>query len=344
MIIDSEPKLDFSDVLMVPNRSSLRSRSQVTTTVDFFDRQVTPIIAANMDGVGTFEMARELAHYKILTALVKHYNVEELVEFFGNKDDVTKYAIYSTGTSNDDFDKFRLFNEMCDDAGVTKPFAVCVDVANGYTTHFEDQCSYIAEEYPEYVLIAGNVVTPERVEQLYECGVDVVKVGIGPGSVCTTRKLTGVGYPQLSAIIECSQVARDAGGKLISDGGCTCPGDVAKAFGAGADLVMLGGMLAGHAEGGGDDITVGEHHFRKFYGMSSKEAQHKHNGGVAEYRSSEGKEVLVPYRGNVEHTIMDMLGGLRSACTYLGAEDITQMHRKTKFIKVNRVLNNTFGA
>ena len=344
MQIDHEPKLDFSDVLMVPNRSSLKSRSQVSTTMEFFDREVCPIIAANMDGVGTFEMAEALSEFKILTTLVKHYTLQELLEFFDINAEAAKYAIYSMGTSTADIEKFVTFNEMCDDSGVTKPFAVCVDVANGYTTHFEEQCAHIAEEFPEYVLIAGNVVTPERVEQLFEVGVNVVKVGIGPGSVCTTRRLTGVGYPQLSAVIECSQVARDAGGKIVSDGGCTCPGDVAKAFGAGADLVMLGGMLAGHDEGGGESVLIGHQHFRKFYGMSSKEAQHKHNGGVAEYRASEGKEVLVPCRGSVEHTVKDMLGGIRSAATYIGAESIEEFHRKCKFIRVNRQINNVFGT
>ena len=344
MEIESDVKLDFSDVLLVPKRSSLGSRSQVTTTVDFFDREVTPILAANMDGVGTFKMAEELSKFKILTALTKHYSIEDLLEFYDTKQSAAQYAIYSMGMNSEDMQKFISFNEACDESSITKPFAVCVDVANGYTTAFEDYCSEIAEDFPEYVLIAGNVVTPERVEQLYDCGVDVVKIGIGPGSVCTTRKMAGVGYPQLSAIMECSQIARDTGGCIISDGGCASPGDIAKAYAAGADLVMLGGMLAGHTEGGGEVVdNLGSQKFIKFYGMSSKIAQDIHNGGVAEYRASEGKEVLIPYRGDVEYTIREILGGVRSACTYIGAEDISQMHRKAKFVKVNRVLNTVFG-
>lgn len=350
MIIDSETKLDFADVLLVPNRSNLKSRSQVTTTVDFFGRDVCPIIAANMDGVGTFDMAVELAKYKMMTALTKHYSIDMLVDFYTNEEFsyAAPFAIYSMGTSDDDYQKFLDFNEECDTAehgGLTVhgPVAVCIDVANGYTTQFEEFCQKVSENHPNYIIIAGNVVTPERVEQLFEVGVDIVKIGIGPGSVCTTRKLTGVGYPQLSAVIECSQLARDWGGKIISDGGCTCPGDVAKAFAAGADMVMLGGMFAGHDESGGDTVSVGDKQYRRFYGMSSKAAQDKHNGGVANYRASEGKEVLVPYRGPVEHTIKDLLGGIRSTCTYLGAENVSQLHRKAKFIRVNRVLNNVFG-
>lgn len=342
MLLDNDPKLDFSDVLLVPNRSSLKSRSQVTTTVDFFDHDVCPIIAANMDGVGTFEMAEALGRHKIMTAMVKHYSVDELLGFYSTAK-YGKYAIYSMGTSEDDYNKFVQFTEELG-TNADGPIAVCVDVANGYTTQFEEFCSRVAENHPEYILIAGNVVTPERCAELFDAGVDVVKIGIGPGSVCTTRKLTGVGYPQLSAVIECSQVARDYGARIISDGGCTCPGDVAKALAAGADMVMLGGMFAGHDESGGDTITNDRgQQFRRFYGMSSKAAQDKYHGGVAEYRASEGKEVLVPYRGPVEHTVRELLGGVRSACTYVGAEDISQLHRKAKFIRVNRVLNNVFG-
>ncbi len=347
MIIDNEPKLDFADVLLVPNRSNLMSRSQVGTTVDFFEHEVCPVIAANMDGVGTFEMANALAKHKMMTALVKHYSIEDLVEFYANNDN-GKYAIYSMGTSDKDYEKLVAFTEDLDAANhggdnFEGPLALCVDVANGYTTQFEDFCAKVSENFPQFILIAGNVVTPERVEQLFEVGVDIVKIGIGPGSVCTTRKLTGVGYPQLSAVIECGEIARDYGGRIISDGGCTCPGDVAKAFAAGADMVMLGGMFAGHKESGGDVVNSAGRQYVKFYGMSSKTAQDIHNGGVANYRASEGKEVLVPYRGPVEATIKDLLGGIRSTCTYLGAEDITQLHRKAKFIRVNRVLNNVFG-
>jgi GMP reductase len=233
------------------------------------------------------------------------------------------------------------------DADIPTPKAICIDVANGYTEKFTDFVSMFSEEHPEYGLIAGNVVTPEAVETLIENGADIVKIGIGPGSVCTTRTMTGIGYPQLSAVLECYDAAESAGGRIMSDGGCTCPGDVVKAYAAGANFVMIGGMFAGHDEGI-DDLESQLVHkmgskFVRFYGMASKAAQELHNGGVAEYRASEGKEVIVPYRGKVSHTVQNLLGGIRSACTYVGAEDLYQLYHKGKFIKVNRVINEVFG-
>ena len=348
-IIDNDIKLDFSDVLLVPQRSSLTSRSEVTTEVEMFEHTVTPIIAANMDGVGTFEMAQALSKYKMLTALTKHYSLEQLLDFYTSEENLeaSPFAIYSMGTSQSDQEKFANFNDELETAAhggldANGPFYVCVDVANGYTKQFEDYLSHIAESYPQYVLIAGNVVTPEQTERLIECGVDIVKIGVGPGSVCTTRRMTGIGYPQLSAVLECSHAARDAGGLVIADGGCTCPGDIVKAFAAGADLVMLGSMLAGHHEGGGLVTRAVGEPYVPFYGMASKVAQDLHNGGVAEYRASEGKEVKLPYKGMVKDTVTEILGGIRSACTYVGADNISQLHRKAKFIRVNRQLNNVF--
>lgn len=359
MKIDLETKLDYSDVLLIPQRSGVRSRSEVDLVVNFFDVPVVPIIAANMDGVGTFEMAAALAEHKMLTALIKHYDLDELVEFYTDvaNQNIKQYTIYSLGTAKADVQKFKAFVSALETADQQGPNFVCVDVANGYTHAFEEFVSSFAEAYPQFVLIVGNVATADQTERLLECGADVVKIGIGPGSVCTTRKQTGVGYPQLSAVLECSEAARDAGGSIIADGGCTCPGDVAKAFGAGADLVMLGGMLAGCDEGGQVTtkpvyVGIDGHHSQlvhtkeqavKFYGMASKKAQDEHNGGIAEYRSSEGKEVLVPYRGPVNVVVSDLLGGIRSACSYVGAENITQLHRRAKFIKVNRQINEVFS-
>jgi GMP reductase len=215
---------------------------------------------------------------------------------------------------------------------------ICIDVANGYSEHFGAFVAKVREKYPTHTIIAGNVVTADMTQELILNGADIVKVGIGPGSVCTTRIQTGVGYPQLSAIMECSDAAHGLGGHIIADGGCTCPGDVAKAFGAGADFVMLGGMLAGHDEGGGEvkDGTV------TFYGMSSDTAMNKHHGGVAEYRSSEGRTVEVPYRGPVENTVKDILGGIRSTCTYVGAGELKHLSKCTTFVRVNNQFNNVF--
>ena len=340
MQLDHDVKLDYSDVHLLPSRSSLASRSEVDVTSDFFDHRVVPIIAANMDGVGTFEMAIALGKHNLMTALTKHYSLEQLLDFYTENEKIAHLAIYSMGTSLVDREKFLAFHEAVGTSGITPPAAVCVDVANGYTRQFEEFLTEFAETFPEYILIAGNVVTPEQTDRLLECGVDVVKVGVGPGSVCTTRKIAGVGYPQFSAVVECSAAARDAGGRIIADGGITCPGDAAKAFGGGADLVMLGGALAGHLEGGG----IVEHNKILFYGMASKQAQHLHNGGVADYRASEGKVVSLNFRGPVEDTVKEYLGGIRSACTYIGAEDISQMHRKAKFVRVNRQINNVFGS
>merc|ERR1719486_1521406 len=210
---------------------------------------------------------------------------------------------------------------------------VCIDVANGYSQAFVKCIRDVREKYPTMTLMAGNVVTQEMTEELILSGADIVKVGIGPGSVCTTRKQTGVGYPQLSSVIECADAARGLGGCVISDGGCTCPGDVSKALGAGADFVMLGGMLAGHDECSGELIEENGDYFKIFYGMSSDTAMNKHAGGVAEYRSSEGKTVKVPYRGPVDETIRDILGGIRSACTYVGASELRELSKRTTFIR-----------
>jgi GMP reductase len=266
----------------------------------------------------------------------------------------------SIGISDKDHMKFRHVYEQTD----TKLKYVCIDVANGYTERFVDFVRNFRNLYPHIVIIAGNVVTADQTQELILNGADIVKVGIGPGSVCTTRIQTGVGYPQLSAVIECADAAHGLGGHIIADGGCTCPGDVAKAFAGGADFVMLGGMLAGHDEGGGEVITkfyetneleyevldhlenrkhkVEEKQFVKFYGMSSKTANDKHFGGLKEYRSSEGRTVLVPYRGPVEYTIQDILGGVRSTCTYVGALTLKQLSKCTTFILVNNQYNSVY--
>ncbi|PIO69389.1 putative GMP reductase [Teladorsagia circumcincta] len=192
----------------------------------------------------------------------------------------------------------------------------------------------------EYTIMAGNVVTCEMVEELLLSGADIIKVGIGPGSVCTTRKKAGVGYPQLSAVLECADAAHGLGGHVMSDGGCTNPGDVAKAFGAGADFVMVGGLLAGHDQSGGEIIEQNGRRYKLFYGMSSDTAMNKHHGSVAEYRASEGKTITIPYRGDVNETIFDILGGIRSACTYTGSAKLKELPKRTTFIRVTQQTND----
>ena len=376
MRIENDIKLDYKNVLIRPKRSTLESRSEVDLDRKFkfvnyrpnypastspYDYEGIPIIAANMDGVGTFKMADVLAEQGIMTCLVKTYDVMELVDFFDmDEHDTnwrTEHVAMSIGITEKDINKFRSVYEMTD--GKLK--YVCIDVANGYTERFVDFVKEFRNNYPRIVIIAGNVVTADQTQELILNGADIVKVGIGPGSVCTTRIKTGVGYPQLSAVIECADAAHGLGGHIIADGGCTTSGDVVKAFAGGADFVMLGGMLAGHMQGGGEVITkyyqtneliyeeavaqcqkIEEKKFVQFYGMSSDAANKKHFGGLKNYRSSEGREVLIPYRGNVGPTIQDILGGIRSACTYVGASELKQLSKCTTFVMCHDTHNRVY--
>ena len=388
MRIEQDVKLDYKDVLIRPKRSTLSSRKQVDLLRDFSFRNYkldfpdnikhahyrgVPIMASNMDGVGTFDMADKLAEGDIFTCLVKTYSVNELIQYFSSgMTERTENVAMSIGTSADDFDKLSAVRSTIGD----HLKYVCMDIANGYSNHFAQHVRKVRDAFPNLVIIAGNVVTGEMTEELILAGADIVKVGIGPGSVCTTRIQTGVGYPQLSAVIECADAAHGLGGHIIADGGCTCPGDVAKAFAAGADFVMLGGMLAGHDEGGGEVITkryqtnelaspaelrlkdrvdlgrtwdssnriIEAKQFVQFYGMSSDAANTKHFGGLKDYRSSEGREILVPYRGEVAQTIQDLLGGIRSTCTYAGALKLKQLSKCTTFVRCTQQFNAVYAS
>ena len=346
MRIESDIKLGFKDVMIRPKRSTLKSRAEVSLIRKLHfrhgknDWEGIPIIAANMDTVGTFEMAHVLAKHQLITAIQKHYSVEEWKTFIGSAPgEIVNYICLSTGTSKDDAKKLQQIIQACPAIRF-----ICIDVANGYSEQFVDFVKKTRENYPDKIIIAGNVVTGEMVEELLLAGADIIKVGIGPGSVCTTRIKTGVGYPQLSAIIECADAAHGLGGHIISDGGCKVPGDVAKAFGGGADFVMLGGMLAGHTESGGE-LVKDEHgkEFKLFYGMSSETAMNKYAGGIAEYRASEGKTIKLPFRGPVNETILDILGGIRSACTYVGALHLKELTKRTTFIRVQEQHNEWFS-
>jgi GMP reductase len=337
MRIETELKLDFQDVLFRPKRSTLSSRKDVDLNRTYKFKHSgdewtgVPIMASNMDGVGTIQIAEALAEHSMFTCLVKTYDEDDIVDALNNVS-ANRFAV-STGTSDRDFHKLqRIINSA------PEIEFICIDIANGYSEHFADYVAKVREQFPRHTIIAGNVVTADMTQELILRGADIVKVGIGPGSVCTTRIQTGVGYPQLSAIIECADAAHGLGGHIIADGGCTCPGDVAKAFGAGADFVMLGGMLAGHDEGGGEvkDGRV------TFYGMSSDTANEKHFGGLKDYRSSEGRTVEIKYKGAVKNTVLDILGGLRSTCTYVGAPTLKQLSKCTTFIRVNKQFNDVF--
>ncbi len=359
MRIENEIKLDYKDVLIRPKRSTLRSRKQVSLkrTYKFRNSHKSwtgiPIMASNMDGVGTFDMSYSLSNYDLFTCLTKHYTAKEWHNcWMGNP----SLSAASVGTNKEEYEKTK---EIIKSNGLQW---VCIDIANGYSEHFVDFVREVRRDLPNINIIAGNVVTADMTQELILAGADVVKVGIGPGSVCTTRIQTGVGYPQLSAVIECADAAHGLGGHIIADGGCTSPGDIAKAFAAGADFVMLGGMLAGHDEGGGDIITkrfkteectvyddnetggtiFEDKQFVQFYGMSSDTAMNKHSGGVANYRSSEGRTVEVEYRGPVSGTVKDMLGGLRSTCTYVGAPSLKQLSKCTTFVRCTQQFNSFF--
>ena len=345
MRIENDIKLGFKDVMIRPKRSTLKSRSQVSLQRTFkflhssYEWTGIPIMAANMDTVGTFEMAKVLASKQLFTAIHKHYSIDEWSTFIASiPESYIPYIAVSTGTSQKDNDKLRAIFTIHPQLKF-----ICIDVANGYSQHFVDFVKNARAQFPSKVIIAGNVVTGEMVEELILSGADIVKVGIGPGSVCTTRVKTGVGYPQLSAIIECADAAHGLGGQIISDGGCSIPGDLAKAFGAGADFVMLGGMLSGHHESGGELIERNGDKFKQFYGMSSKTAMEKHVGGVAEYRASEGKAVEIPLKGHVSDTIQDILGGIRSTCTYVGAPRLKELTKRTTFIRVSEQENRVYS-
>lgn len=345
--IKEDIKLDFSDVLIEPQRSTLKSRKEVNLerTMNFYHSNIewtgVPVIAANMDSTGTFEMAEKLFEHKMLTAVHKHYTIDEWqswVNLHAQNKEIFNHVMVSTGTSDSDFDKITSILSFANEI----PF-ICVDIANGYSEHLALFINKVRTAFPNKIIVAGNVVTGNMTEALILAGADIIKVGIGPGSVCTTRKMTGVGYPQLSAVIECQNAAHGLGGHIISDGGCTIAGDVSKAFGANADFVMLGGMLAGHDESGGTLIEKEGVKYKRFYGMSSEEAMKKHSGGVANYRASEGKSVDIKYRGAVEYTLIEILGGVRSTCTYVGAKNLKALPKCTTFIRVNRQLNNIFS-
>ena len=323
MRIEDDIKLDFGDVLIRPKRSTLVSRKNAELERSFsfkYSKHIwkgVPIVASNMDHTGTIAMCHVLMKYPMLTALCKFVESSE----WGWNENIMR----TVGLDND--------------LEFSTPKWICIDIANGYTERFFNYVEKVREMHLDAIIVAGNVCTPEATEQIVLAGADIVKIGIGPGSVCTTRKMTGVGYPQLSCIIECADAAHGLSGHVMSDGGCTVPGDIAKAFGAGADFVMLGGMLAGHKECEGEI----ENDTMTFYGMSSEDAQIKYYGEKESYKASEGKTVTIPYRGNVQDTMDEILGGLRSACTYAGAKNLKALPKCTTFVKVNRQLNEVYS-
>jgi len=331
MRIDYERKVDFDDVLIRPKRSEAPSRSAIELKREYrflHSRQTwrgIPIIASNMDTIGTMDMARALAP-DMMTCLHKHYSIQELAEFLAQEQD--RCNVYMTvGIRDEDWQKLQ---HVCRQIDLKW---ICVDAANGYTRFFVDQVKRIRDALPSTTLMAGNVATPDMVQELLISGAaDIIKVGIGSGSACTTRQTTAVGYPQLSAIIECADAAHGLRGHVCADGGCRTPGDVVKAFAAGADFVMLGGMLAGHDECDAKWTENSDGRHMKFYGMASRTAMDKYAGGAREYRACEGAEMEISYRGSVQNTLQEITGGIRSACAYVGAARLKDLSKCATFV------------
>ena len=370
MRIENDVKLDFDDVLIVPQRSSLSSRSEVdlNRTYKFPHCKRTwtgiGIMASNFDTVGTFEMAKVFGKQNMLVALHKFYPVDELVNFFVENLNLWDNVFYTIGANTKDWDKLLEVREKIAERIVKKysvkqvenlsfflggncqdmfPRMLCLDVANGYQEFFSDWVIKSRKEYPNSIIMAGNVVTGNMTEELILNGADICKIGLGSGSVCVTRVKAGVGFPQLSAIDGCAYQAHGLRGHICSDGGITSPGAAAKAFSCGADFIMLGGILAGTDECSGEWIEEDGKKLLRFYGMSSKEAQEKYNGGLSDYKSSEGKCVTVPYKGPVLDILNDITGGIRSCCSYVGCSQIKDLPKCASFIKVNKTHNTVFG-
>ena len=344
MRINYDAKLNFEDVLLQPKRSTLTSRKDVDMTRKFTFRNskkvmnFTPIFASNMDGVGTFSMAKVLQEYKMMTTITKTTTPEQWRKAVGSGVRLQSVSV-CTGTNkvfDDDAEDYRNMQEVLKSFPDVK--MITIDVANAYHQNMVGFVAKVREEYPDKVIIAGNVVTPEMTEELIINGADVVKIGIGPGSVCTTRTMAGVGVPQFSAILDCADAANGVDGHIMADGGCTQPGDIAKALGGGAHMVMIGGMLAGHNE---SEVEVKDG-FREFYGMSSDRAREIHGKRKDGYRGNEGRLVTLPDRGPVNDTVEDILGGVRSACTYIGARRLKDMPKCASFVTTNNIINRVY--
>ena len=345
MRIEEELKLDYSDVLLRPKRSTLTSRKEVQLerTFKFYHSPKSwkgiPIMTANMATCGTFEMAKVLTDHKLITTFHKYYTVEDFKLFFKDFDN-PDFIVYTLGTREEDFKKLK---EMLD-ADLLKHFSfICLDIPNGYLEHFLEKIKELRKLCPEHIIIAGNVVTNEITEELILSGADIVKVGIGPGSACTTRRMTGVGYPQLSAVIECADaahgIANEQGhGLVIADGGQQYPSCVAKAFCAGADFNMFGSMFSGYDQSAGELIEKDGKKYKEYFGSSSNKALETFYGKKDTHRASEGREVLMPYKGDINIFLQDLFGALRSTGTYIGARRLREFSKRTTFIRVNKQL------
>lgn len=345
MRILDDVKLDYQDVLLRPKRSTIESRKDVllerTFTFYHSPKKWTglPIMSANMATSGTFEMARVLSEYKMITTFHKYYSVSEYQAFFKTFND-PDYICYTLGIREKDIAQLKLMKKK----GLLEKFSfICLDVPNGYLQNFLEVIKDVRKMCPKHIIIAGNVVTNEITEEIILAGADIVKIGIGPGAACTTRKMTGVGYPQLSAVIECADsahgVANEKGvGRIIADGGQQFTSDIAKAFCGGADFNMCGSLFSGYEQSGGETVMKDGKKFKEFFGSSSNKAMNDFYGKKAEYRASEGRYVLVPHKGDLHDFIQELTGSLRSTATYIGARQLKEFPKRATFLKVNRQL------
>ena len=349
MRIDNDIKLDYDDVLLRPKRSTLTSRKEILLERSFVFLHSpktwtgVPIMTANMASCGTFSMARVLSKYKIITTFHKYYTIKDFENFFKDFKN-PDYIAYTLGIRDEDIKKLK---QMKSKKLLDNFSFICLDVPNGYLERFLEVIKEIRKICPQHIIIAGNVVTNEMTEEILLAGADIVKVGIGPGSVCTTRRMTGVGYPQLSAVIECADAAHGISNKkgfcglVIADGGQKYPSCIAKAFCGGADFNMSGSLFSGYEESGGQTIEKDGKKYKEYFGSSSNKALQEFYGKKDLHRASEGRYVLIPHKGNIDVFIQDLFGSLRSTCTYLGARVIKELSKRTTFIRVNRQLNTS---
>lgn len=348
--ITFQKKLDYNDVLIVPQRTTLKSRSQVCLTRDVqfkHSRQQwsgLPVISSNMDTVTNLETFKLLKRRQMISCFPKYLNKHWIHTGPPPELSDTDYYMLSTGTNDEDITNVIHLISILKEKGIHPKF-LCFDVANGYMINLINTCHRLRKAMPNVTFMAGNIVTPHGVKDLVVDGlVDIIKVGIGSGALCTTRKVTGVGYPQLSAVLECAEKAHELGAHIVADGGVTMVGDISKAFCAGGDFVMLGSMLAGHDSSPGDIITEKGKLYKITYGMSSTIANNKYAGGLKNYKTPEGKVVKMLCKGKMEDTLMRIEGGIRSTCTYIGAHDINEMSHKGSFIVVNNQYNNVLDS
>lgn len=335
-------KLDFNQVLILPKPTDIASRNDVdlfTNKIQNIHPSTIPIIAANLDTVGTFSMAKELLSYNVMTCLHKHYTDEEYISFFKTLSNEQKNKIYfSTGITESDFQKLKIVYQYSNIRNI------CLDVAHCETPYVYNHIDKIKNIIPNINLMVGNIATPDSIETFANLNVKILKCGIGSGALCTTRLMTGVGVPQLSANLECAQEAKRFGIHICSDGGCVYPADIVKALGCGASVVMIGSMLAGTDECEGQWVEENGKRFLISYGMSSSTAMKKHGSELKHYRASEGRTVKVQHKGPVSSIVQQILGGIRSACSYTNSHNLIEFPNNVDFIQVNSTHNNMFES